>query len=201
VFVRATAAGWGLAALVAWSCGGSTDNDTRNVTGDPGRQGEAGQAELDASAEADSSAQTSGGALGVGGAPASGGQGTGGHGLGGEPGSAGQSAVCSFSIGLGWDYRGEAATCDVPVDAAAPCLEAAECMCGEGTDPPPTEEQFASCLGSLFDVRGSVTLMDVCWSSPNEPQLSLGEALRSYAEAYGTTITTSRECESIPASF
>ena len=74
-------------------------------------------------------------------------------------------------------------------------------MCGEGASPPPDPDELQACVGSLFAVRSAATLIDVCWSSPNEDGLSLGQAITDFADAYGTTATISPECEDTPAYF
>jgi len=174
------------------ACGGDTGHETGSFAGESGGRGGTGDDDPDAAAPSSGG----GGAEGMGG-----GLGTGGQGVGGAPGSGGQGAVCTFTIGAGWDYMGAEVTCEIPIDAPEPCWEAALCMCTADTGLPPDSDETVRCANSLFEIRGSTTLFDACWTRSDEEQLTLGQAVASYAEAYGTTATTSPECEDVTAYF
>ena len=103
--------------------------------------------------------------------------------------------ICNFTYRD--DARGNPATCEVTEDTTQSCYDAALCIC-EAWSPDATAAEIEACAESETMPRGAITLADFCGEHAD---LTLGEALRGYAETYDGNVYTDDGCEDIPATL
>ena len=117
------------------------------------------------------------------------------------------SAGCYSSVpteterGCNFTYRDAlhegSASCTIPDSSTASCFDAALCIC-EAWNPDATAAEIQACAEAETIPRAMITLADFC----NEyTDLTLGEALRGWAEVFDGQVTTDDGCEDIPASL